>query len=114
MRKLVLFSLIGILSFLFMSCGFTEGTVTVYNDSDIVVRVIYLDNKSYSGDDTIVRFMYLTKGQSYSLDVAEARYELCTDNMKNGYRLGKNIEVFHGEETVVKTSQMKYEYLPVE
>lgn len=42
MRKLVLSSLIGILSFLFMSCGFTEGTVTVYNDSDIVVRVVFL------------------------------------------------------------------------
>ena len=62
MRKLVLSSLIGILSFLFMSCAFTEGTVTIYNDSDIVERVVYLDNKSYSGDDTIVRFMYLTKG----------------------------------------------------
>ena len=73
MRKLVLSSLIGILSFLFMSCGFTEGTVTVYNDSDIVVRVIYLDNRTYSGDDTIVHFMYLTKEQSDALDVAEAR-----------------------------------------
>lgn len=114
MRKFVLSSLIGILSFLFMSCGFTEGTVTIYNDSDIVVRIVYLDNRTYSGTDTIVRFMYLSKGQSYSLDVDEARYELCTDNMKNGYRLGKNIEVFHGEETVVRTSQMKYEYLPIE
>ena len=114
MRKLVLVFLVGIISLFSMSCGFTDGTVTIYNDSDIVVKVIYLDNKTYSGNDTIVRFMNLYKGQSYSLDVAEAKYVLCTDNKKNGYRLGKNIEVLQGEETFVKTSQMRYEYLLIE